>query len=140
MRRFLSVIGLAVVLTHCFPAHGQLQHAPKPRVVGKRTAVPMDIQKLEATLVFDLGAATARAVADVWFLAGETDGTPVFDLRQEIGSAQLDGEEIDPTALQAHDLGRMTGTMRILDVNLKARSLRPTKVSKTASKMRASTV
>jgi hypothetical protein len=103
------------------PAAAQLELAPAPREIDGLTATPMDITRMEVSIVFDIEKQEARAVADMWFTTGAA-GTPVFDLRQPITSAMLDGKEIDPAKMKAHDFGKATGTMRILEVEMEAGS------------------
>lgn len=97
-----------------------LLHAPPPREVDGLLAVPLDLARLEAELVFDYAARTARAVAEIDFTTGAVAGHPVFDLRQPVEQAWLDGVALEPAELAAHDFGPATGTMRIL-----ARELAP---------------
>jgi hypothetical protein len=81
------------------------QLAPPAKVVDGLLAVPIDIQSTSATLVFDGAAATAQADATVDFIAGPADGNPIFDLRQAISDAWLDGTPVPIGQLAHHDFG-----------------------------------
>lgn len=95
--------------------------APPITEVDGLTAVPIDIGSIEATVVLDAGAQIASAVATVQFTTGAQDGAPIFDLRQDILSASLNGSPLDPQALAPHDFGGGAGAeMRVIDVVLPA--------------------
>jgi hypothetical protein len=84
--------------------------------------VVIDIEAVDARFTFDVARRHASAAATVRFRMG-SEGLPVFDLRQQIGSAELDGAELDPTALAHRDLGGGEhAEMRVLDRSLPARS------------------
>jgi len=111
---------LAVLLSAAAPAVAQMEHAPPAREVDGLTAQPIDILRLEGSIVFNVETKEAVAVADLWFRTGAA-GTPVFDLRQPlITAATLDGAGIDPMIISKHEFGENTGTMRILQVELEA--------------------
>ena len=65
--------------------------APPAKVVDGLLAVPMDIQRVTAALVFDGAALSGTGDATVEFTMGAQAGRPIFDLRQTIASAWLDG-------------------------------------------------
>jgi hypothetical protein len=71
----------------------------------------MDVTSISATLHFDCRSRTARGSATVRFRAPELPG--VFDLRQRIESATLDGSALDPERL-AHT----TDDVRVIGVDL----------------------
>jgi hypothetical protein len=68
--------------------------AGTPVQIAGATATPIDIESLQARLTFDLASRSARAEATLIFTTGETDGLPMFDLRQTVDSASLDGETL----------------------------------------------
>ncbi|MGG9962001.1 hypothetical protein [Ferruginibacter sp. SUN106] len=86
-------------------ATDNLKLAPPPKTVNGLVAVPMDIQHLQATVIFDGAASTATATAAITFITGVQDGCPVFDLRQTISTALLDGVAIAIADLAVHDFG-----------------------------------
>lgn len=94
-------------------------NAPAPLVLEEITGMPIDISTLEAAVVFDLESQVASVVADLTFEM-TADGMPLFDLRQDIVSGTLNGEAITPAQMATHDLGKGSGTIRILQVELKA--------------------
>ena len=65
--------------------------APPPKTVDGLLAVPIDIQAISATFVFDGAAQTASADATITYTVGPDAGNPIFDLRQTITEAWLDG-------------------------------------------------
>jgi hypothetical protein len=100
-----------------------LQFAPSPKQVDGLLAVPIDIESIDATLYFDAVAQRAEAEVHVEFLHGICDGYPIFDLRQTIGEAWLDGEAIDPARLAHHDFGAgPDARLRIIEKQCKAGS------------------
>lgn len=101
-----------------------LSLAPPPKTVDGLLAVPMDIQTINATLVFNAAAASATADVTVNFLTGIQAGCPVFDLRQTIASAWLDGSPVGTGSLAPHDFGGGAGAeLRILNSTLPAGTL-----------------
>ncbi|MBI3530869.1 MAG: hypothetical protein HY067_23235 [Betaproteobacteria bacterium] len=86
-------------------ASDNLQYAPQPKLVDGLFGVPMDIQTIDAHVVFDGSTSTATGDATLTYLMGGQDGCPIFDLRQTITSAWLDGVPIAPTLLAHHDFG-----------------------------------
>jgi hypothetical protein len=98
-----------------------LAFAPAPTEIDGLLATPIDIHKVSATAVFDLEMVKADATAEMHFVMSAT-GMPVFDLRQDITKAWLDGEEIDPGTMAAHDFGKGASTMRILERTLESQS------------------
>jgi hypothetical protein len=93
-------------------------HAPPPLEIDGLVGHPIDIESVSATFHFDHGARSARARAVMRFEVIGAGGMPLFDLRQEVERAWLDGEELDPAALAAHEIGPQAGTMRILEREL----------------------
>ena len=79
--------------------------APPPKVVDGLTAVPIDISSIGAALTFDAAAQVATGDATITYELGPTAGCPIFDLRQTITSAWLDGAPIAPSLLAHHAFG-----------------------------------
>lgn len=79
--------------------------APPPKTVDGLLAVPIDISSIEAAFTFDAATATAAADATITYTVGPTAGNPIFDLRQAIGQAWLDGAPIAPAKLAHHAFG-----------------------------------
>ena len=67
-------------------------HAPPNFPVGEKNAIFVDIQKVQATLEFDLKAKQARVRAKVDFEQGQ-EGYPIIDLVPNVQSIKLDGKE-----------------------------------------------
>jgi hypothetical protein len=98
-----------------------IRHAPTPVVVDGLLAVPIDILRVDAAVVFDTSTRRASATATIRFRTGEADGCPVFDLRQTVTAARLDGVSLDPVELAHHDLGGgPDAEMRVLTRTLMA--------------------
>lgn len=77
--------------------------APPPKTVDGLNAVPIDIQTLEAVLTFDGATQTASADATISYTVGPTAGNPIFDLRQDITQAWVDGAVFPVAQLAQHD-------------------------------------
>jgi len=100
-----------------------LPPVPPPTIIDGRRIVPPDVERIDATLRFDVSAREAVGEAAVQFKAGEVAGHPALDLRQPVESVHLDGEKLDPDAFPLFDLGAGPGAeMRVLDVSLEAGS------------------
>ncbi len=79
-------------------------------------AVPIDIQNVTASMTFNAANKTAHCTAVMQFILGPTGGNPIFDLRQTILSASLDGNTLSPTKLAHHDFGGGSNTqLRIIE-------------------------
>ncbi|HRD43175.1 MAG TPA: hypothetical protein PLN30_05460, partial [Ferruginibacter sp.] len=97
------------------------QLAPAPKIVDGLNAVPMDIQQVQASFVFDAATQSSSASATITFITGNNNGCPVFDLRQTITSAKLDGVSIPVTDLAQHNFGGgANAEMRIINKSLTA--------------------
>jgi hypothetical protein len=79
--------------------------APLPTTVDGLLAVPIDLQQVTASLVFDGASATGTGDATLRFVTGPQDGNPIFDLRQTITAAWLDGSPVAVAKLAHHDFG-----------------------------------
>ncbi|MBF5041504.1 M1 family metallopeptidase [Aggregicoccus sp. 17bor-14] len=102
-------------------ASGDLVHAPAPVDAYGRHLVPIDLERTEAAVVFDAAAKRAQAEVRVDFTMGVEDGQPLFDLRQRVSEAWLDGAPVNPAAFVAHDLGGGRGAQMLgVDVTLRA--------------------
>ncbi len=88
--------------------------APPPRRVDGLDAAPMDIQHLAASLVFDAATQQCAVDATIDFVVAPGGGCPIFDLRQTIARAWLDGAPIDPALLSHHDFGDPDARLRVL--------------------------
>ncbi len=88
--------------------------APPPKTVDGLAAVPIDIQTIDAVFVFDGAAASAAADVTISYAVGPTAGNPIFDLRQDITAAWLDGAPFPVAQLAHHGFG--TGSFTDLRV------------------------
>jgi hypothetical protein len=85
--------------------------------------VPVDMARLGAKVRFDTVAGVAEVLAEVDFSIDGPDGYPVFDLRQDVGAACLDGRQVPPEALAHSDLGAgWDARARVVDLILEAGS------------------
>ncbi|NOT07091.1 MAG: hypothetical protein HOP28_02685 [Gemmatimonadales bacterium] len=104
--------------------------APPSKTVDGLAAVPIDIQHIAATLVFDGATSSGSGDATIDFVVGPGGGCPIFDLRQTIVSVSLDGAPLTPADAALHDFGGGTDAeLRILNQPLtggSAHSLRLT--------------
>jgi len=90
--------------------------APPPKNVDGLAAVPVDIQTIDAALVFDGAASAATGDATITYTVGPTGGNPTFDLRQEITSAWLDGSPFPAAQLAHHTFGTESFTdLRVIE-------------------------
>ncbi|MFZ1528163.1 MAG: hypothetical protein WAT19_05395 [Ferruginibacter sp.] len=79
--------------------------APPPKNVDGLLAVPIDIQTINGSFIFDAGAQTAVADVTILYTVGPAAGNPVFDLRQTITQAWLDGAIFPAAQLASHSFG-----------------------------------
>ena len=99
-----------------------MRFAPPPkRLTSGGLAVPIDIQTISAQLSFDAAAQRASGDAVVDFRHGIDHGFPIFDLRQPITGAWLDGArlKVDAVALQRFGSKREQA-MRLVKRKLRA--------------------
>lgn len=77
-----------------------MRFAPPPkRLPSGQLAVPIDIEHITAGLSFDTRTQRASGEATLAFLHGIDHGSPVFDLRQPVTGAWLDGTRLGPAAV-----------------------------------------
>ena len=82
-----------------------LAFAPPAKTVDGLNAVPIDIDTITASLEFDGATNSGRGDATLDFHCGLADGCPVFDLRQTITEAWLDGQPVPLPQVARHDFG-----------------------------------
>jgi len=82
-----------------------LDLAPPVVIVDGLTAVPIDIERITASLTFDSATSTGSGDATLEFTMGPQDGNPIFDLRQTLTAAWLDGVPLAVDQLAHHDFG-----------------------------------
>jgi hypothetical protein len=86
-------------------------------------AVPVDVQRVEARLTFDVAAQLALVEATVDFALDGFDGCPALDLRQPVDALRLDGQPLSGSQFSPEDLGGGPGAeMRVVDHPLLAGS------------------
>jgi hypothetical protein len=79
--------------------------APPPKTVDGLKAVPIDVQQVAASLTFDGATSSGSGDATVDFVTGPISGNAIFDLRQTVSAAWLDGAPLLPTKVAHHDFG-----------------------------------
>jgi hypothetical protein len=95
--------------------------APPPAISGSQRVVAPSVERVTATLRFDVATGEAEGTARVDFCGGTVDGRPALDLRQEIDRIRLDGQAIEPDDFARQDLGAgLEAGMRVLDVEIEA--------------------
>lgn len=93
-------------------------HAPPPTLIEGQLAVPMHVTQLRANVMLDARMGTGLVEALLNYQLGPTAGRPIFDLRQTIGRAWLDGHAIPVARLRSRDTGEgPNATVRIVDVS-----------------------
>jgi hypothetical protein len=114
--------------------------APPGKTVDGLLAVPIDIQHIGAVLTFDGAASSGTADATIDFVLGPSGGNPIFDLRQTISGAWLDGAAVPPSKLAHHDFGGGPGAeLRILESALAANSAHTLRIAYALDPPQAST-
>lgn len=95
--------------------------------------VPIDIERLEARVVIDVASREARAWARMSFRTGNERGFPLFDLRQDVQSSELDGVEHNRTdPFPRIDMGTgADSSMRAIPVEMDACTVHTLDVSYT---------
>lgn len=95
--------------------------APPVKTVDGLLAVPIDIQKITASLVFDGATSSGIGEATLDFVMGPQNGNPIFDLRQTITAAWLDGVPLPVAKLALHDFGGgLNAQLRVVESVLPA--------------------
>jgi hypothetical protein len=79
--------------------------APPSKTVDGIKAVPIDIQRVTAALTFDGATSSGVGDATLEFITGAESGCPIFDLRQTLTGATLDGSALPVAKLAHHDFG-----------------------------------
>ena len=103
--------------------------APPAKLVNSLWTVPVDIQSITATLTFDPSTNSGTGDATLKFRMGRCTGCPIFDLRQTITEAWLDGVSL-PVAKLAHYSfgGGANADLRIVESPLLAGSVHTLRV------------
>lgn len=99
--------------------------APPPKTIGAITAVPIDIDHIDASLHFDAATSSGTGDATLTFTLGSAAGSPIFDLRQPVTALELDGVPVDPALFAHHDFSPVPnplGKLRVLEMPLAAGS------------------
>ena len=85
--------------------------------------MPIDIQQIGGSLILDGASQSGTADATLEFVVGPAGGCPIFDLRQTVTGAWLDGAALALQQVGHHDFGGGAGAqLRVLDVPLAAGS------------------
>lgn len=114
--------------------------APAAKTVDGFFAVCIDIQSITGTVNFDAVTSTAQADVTIDFIMGDQDGCPVFDLRQDISEAWLDGTPIAAALLAHHDFGGgVNAELRVVEATLSANSAHSLRLLYNLSTPQAST-
>ena len=79
--------------------------APPVKTVDGLKAVPIDIQKITASLTFNGATSSGAGDATLEFITGPEAGNPIFDLRQTITDAWLDGVPLAVAKVGHHNFG-----------------------------------
>ena len=119
-----SLSGLLDLLPDVSSSAGaQLKLAPAPKLVDGLWAVPVDMQRITAILTFDAATSSAAGDATVEFKMGRHTGNPIFDLRQTITGAWLDGVALPLAKAADHNFGGGTdANLRVIESILAAGS------------------
>jgi hypothetical protein len=83
--------------------------------------VAPSVERIQASLRFDVAAGQASGEAVIEFTGGGVNGCPALDLRQPVEWVRLDGRELSPDDFARRDLGAgLRAGMRVLDVEIEA--------------------
>ena len=97
--------------------------APPPASLGSKRVVAPSVERIRASLRFDVAAGEAAGQATIDFCAGSVDGRAALDLRQPVEWVRLDGQDLSPDDFAPRDLGAgADARMRVLDCELEAGS------------------
>src|SRR5687767_1790927 len=100
-----------------------LDLAPGVKVVDNLTAVPIDISRLNAEIIFDMSSQKCKVNSTMYFFMGNENGNAIFDLRQDVDNAYINDKHISKEKLRHHKFGRDDNSeLRILEEDLDARS------------------
>jgi hypothetical protein len=114
--------------------------APPATTVDGLLAVPIDIQRITASMTFDGATQTGQGDATLEFTMGPQNGNPFFDLRQTIIAAWLDGTSLPVTKLAHHDFGGGPhAELRVIEIILVAGSTHTLRVTYSMETPQAST-
>src|SRR5262245_38168276 len=115
--------------------------APAAKIVDGLMAVPIDIQHISASLIFDGATSSGTGDAMIDFIVGPSGGCPIFDLRQTITAVWLDGVPLAVTDVALHDFGGGAGAeLHVVNSVLDANSSHTLRVTYTLGLPQASTV
>ena len=90
-------------------------HAPPPVRVNGRLLVPVHVTGLGAMVIFDARSRTAVCQARLAYNVGPNTGYPLWDLRQSITHAWIDGVPIAPSSIAELELGEgPAATLRVI--------------------------
>lgn len=116
-----------------------LDLAPPAKTVDGLLAIPIDIQQVSATLTFDGATSSGAADATIDFVVGQS-GNPIFDLRQTIDAAWLDGAPLAVAKVAHHDFGGgPNAQLRVVESVLAAGSAHTLRVTYSLGPPQAST-
>lgn len=119
----VGLTGLLAQLPALADQVGTLDLAPPPKRVDGLWAVPIDIRRIEASLVFDAAGQQITGDATLDFRLGRYAGCPIFDLRQTVTGVWLDGTVVPPADVAHHDFGGgANANLRVLAHSLEAGS------------------
>lgn len=120
-----GLIGLLNLLPETAGITGTNFHlAPPPKRVDGLWAVPVDIQNITVSLTFDAATNSGTGDATMEFKMGRYAGCPIFDLRQNITAAWLDGVAWPVAKLASHNFGGgANADLRIVEASLAAGSV-----------------
>jgi hypothetical protein len=114
--------------------------APPSKTLDGLLAVPIDIQSISAALTFDGAAQTGSGDATLAFIVGPQSGNPIFDLRQTVTGAWLDGAPVPVAQVAHHDFGGgPNAELRVLESVLAAGSAHTLRVTYSLGPPQAST-
>jgi len=80
-----------------------LDLAPPIKVIDNLTAVPIDITKLKAEMIFDILSHKCEVNSTTNFFMGIENGNAIFDLRQDISNAYINDKHISNDKLRLHN-------------------------------------
>jgi len=102
----VGLVGLLDLLPDLGSVTGTNLHlAPHPKKVDGLWAVPIDISRISGKLIFDGQTSSATGDVTIEFRTGRHTGNPIFDLRQTITAAWLDGISLPVSKIAFHDFG-----------------------------------